>query len=413
MPCPSDMRILFSTRGSAGHVLPLAPFAQAAVRAGHDVLIAAQEGNADNIARTGLPHAPFGEPTGEQWAPLMAEVSRGSIDGANTRMIAEGFAGLDARAALPGLDDLVTCWRPDVVVRESLELASALVAERHGLPALRVALGLAALEELAIGLVTAPVDALRAELGLAPDPEGDRLRAETVLTMVPAALEAPGAPATSRRFRQPVAALRPGAAAPLPRWWDNAHDPLVYVSFGSVAGAVHMPFFPALYRFAIEALAPLPARVLLTLGDGPDPAALGPLPPNVHVERWIPQEAILPHAAAAVLHGGYGSTLGALAHGVPQVVLPLFSIDQWGNAEAVERAGAGLALDDDRDTRRAMALPAPATLAGLAGAVERVLEDGAFRRRATAVASAIAELPPVEAAVGEIASAATRALASR
>ncbi|WP_445149686.1 glycosyltransferase [Baekduia sp. Peel2402] len=406
------MRILFSTRGSAGHVLPMAPFAHAAVRAGHDVLVAAQEQNAGNVARTGLPHAAFAAPTAEQWRPLMAEVSRGSIDAANARMIGEGFAGLDARAALPGLEELVDRWRPDVVVRESMELASALVAERAELPVLRVALGLAAVEELAIGLSVPAVDALRAELGLVPDPDGERLRATPLLTMVPAALEAPGAPALSRRFRQPVAALGPGAAAPLPRWWSNAHDPLVYMSFGSVAGAAHMPFFPALYRFAIQALAPLPARVLLTLGDGPDPALLGPLPDNVHVERWIPQEAILPHADAAILHGGYGSTMGALSHGVPQVVLPLFSIDQWANAEAVERVGAGLALNDDRDTRRALELPAAATLAGLADAVEHVLEDGAFRRRAGAVASAIAELPPVESAVGEIAAAA-RALASR
>jgi UDP:flavonoid glycosyltransferase YjiC (YdhE family) len=50
-------------------------------------------------------------------------------------------------------------------------------------------------------------------------------------------------------------------------------------------------------------------------------------------------------AAAVVCHGGYGSTLGALRHGVPLVVMPLFSSDQWVNAAAVARAGAGRIAD--------------------------------------------------------------------
>lgn len=402
------MRILFSTRGSAGHVLPMAPFGHAALRAGHDLLVAAQAQNAGNVSRTGLPYTPFDDPDPQDWKPLLQEFAATSLDVANARMIGEYFARVDATAALPGLDEIVREWRPDVIVRESMEFASAVVAERHDLPVVRIGLGLAEVEDLAIGLAAPAVDDLRADAGLPPDPDGDRLRATPLLTMVPASLEAPGVPVNARRFRQAVAALRAGTSAPLPRWWPNRHDPLVYASLGSVAGMGHMAYFPALYRRLVEALGALPVRVLLTLGDGPDPAALGPVPGNVHVERWIPQDAILPHADVAVLHGGYGTTLGALAHGVPQVLLPLFSIDQWANAEAVQRVGAGIALDADRDTRQVLALPAEETLAGLGAAVERVLDDGAFRRRACAIGSAMAELPPVEAAVGEIVSPAGR-----
>jgi UDP:flavonoid glycosyltransferase YjiC (YdhE family) len=402
------MRILLSTRGSAGHVFPMAPFGHAAVRAGHEVLIAAQAQNAGNVARTGLPHVSFADPDPQDWQPLLQEFAACSIDVANARMIGEYFGRVDATAALPGLDEIVREWRPDVIVRESMEFASPVVADRHDVPVVRIGLGLAEVEELAIRLAAPAVDALRAAHDLPPDPDGDRLADTPLLTMVPAALEAPaGATAipsavVPRRFRQAVPALHAAASAPLPAWWPNRHDPLVYVSLGSIAGQPHLAYFPELYRRIVDALAALPARVLLTLGDGPDPSALGRLPDHVRVERWIPQDAVLPHAEAAVLHGGYGSTLGALAHGVPQVVLPLFSIDQWANAEAIERVGAGLALDDDRDARRVLALPADETLAGLPDAVARVLEDGAFRRRAAAIASAMAELPPVEAAVGEI-----------
>jgi UDP:flavonoid glycosyltransferase YjiC (YdhE family) len=83
-----------------------------------------------------------------------------------------------------------------------------------------------------------------------------------------------------------------------------------------------LPFFPALYDRALAALAGLPIRVLLTLGRDADPDALGPLPANAHAETWLVQDEILPHAAVVVSHGGYGTTLGALAHGVPLAKLP-------------------------------------------------------------------------------------------
>ena len=86
----------------------------------------------------------------------------------------------------------------------------------------------------------------------------------------------------------------------------------------------------------------------------------------MHVEPWVSQDDVASRAAVIVCHGGYGSTLGALAHAVPLVVLPLFSIDQWANADAVARVGAGVALDADRTTRRVLDLPGAGTLGELA-----------------------------------------------
>jgi MGT family glycosyltransferase len=158
-------------------------------------------------------------------------------------------------------------------------------------------------------------------------------------------------------------------------------------------------FYPGLYRAAVEALATLPIRVLLTVGDGRDLDELGRLPDTVHVERWVPQDDVLPHAAAFVSHGGFGSTLGALSHGVPLVVVPLFSADQWENGAAVARAGAGLALDDDRATRRVLDPPRPETSAALGRVVRRVLSEPSFRRAATRAAEDMRALPDVDAAV--------------
>ena len=391
------MRILLTTRGSAGHLNPLAPFGHAALGAGHEVLVAAQGQHAGNVERAGLPFAPFGEPPPEQWMPLLADFGAMDLDTANAAMIGDYFARMDTAAALPGLRAIVEDWRPDVIVREGWEYASTLVAELHGIPVVRVALGLAAVEALSIDLSAAAVDAARAELGLPPDPAGDRMRDTPWLTMLPEALEDPtvATPWPTHRFRPGV----PAEAPPLPDWWPgNDERALVYVTFGSVTAGEHLPYYPALYRAAIDALRPLPVRALLTIGDRRDLAELGPLPANVHVEEWVTQDAVLPHAAAIVGHGGHGTTLGALSHGVPQVVVPLFSTDQWANAAAVERAGAGVALNADR-SRRVLARPGPDVTDGLGPAVERVLAEPSHRREAQRIAATMRALPPADAAI--------------
>jgi UDP:flavonoid glycosyltransferase YjiC (YdhE family) len=393
------MRILLTTRGSAGHVLPLAPFGHAARRAGHEVLVVAQRQHEGNVARTGLPHAPVDDPDPDEWRARLSEFMDMTIDDANCAMVGEFFARVDTTAALPGLRAVVESWRPDVIVRETWEYASALVADLYAIPTVRVALGLAALDAWSNDLAAPALDVLRDSVGLPADPDAARLHGTPLFTMMPAALDSADPPADVRRFRQADPVLTVRDSAPPPQWWPGNADPLVYFSLGSVAGQPHMPYFPDLYRMAIDELSSLPIRLLVTTGDRPDPGALGPVPANVHVTRWVPQEAILPHAAAAIGHGGYGSTVGALAHGVPTVVLPLFSIDQWANGEAVQRAGAGVALTGDRDTRRVTELPHGDAIGALRGSVERLLADPGPRRGAQAIADEISALPPVDDAI--------------
>jgi UDP:flavonoid glycosyltransferase YjiC (YdhE family) len=131
--------------------------------------------------------------------------------------------------------------------------------------------------------------------------------------------------------------------------------------------------------------------VLLTIGEDRELGELGPLPANVRVERWAPQDAVLPYAAAVVSHGGHGTTMGALAHGVPLVLAPLFSGDQIVNAAAVARAGAGIGLSTaDRAVRD------PVDIGGLADAVRAVLGDPAMGVAAARIAAAMRALPPAD-----------------
>ncbi|MGH2991751.1 MAG: glycosyltransferase [Solirubrobacterales bacterium] len=392
------MKVLLTTRGSAGHLGPLAPFAHACMRAGHKVLVAAQRQNEANVTRAGLEFAPVDDPPEEEWMPLMGRFAELDIATANDLMISKFFAGIDLRAELAGLREIVESRRPDVILRESWEFGSTLVAEYYEIPIVRVGLALAGVEELTVQLAAEEVDEARRLMALPEDPAGQRLRDSPYFTTMPEALEDPAAVVPERTHRFRFGASE--AAGPLPGWWPGNDDPLVYVTFGSVAAGAHLPFYPELYRAAVDALALLPARILVTVGDATrDLAELGELPPNVHVEIWVPHDDVAARADVIVCHGGYGSTLGALAHGAPLVVLPLFSTDQLANGEAAARAGAGFCLDAGWDTRSALGLPTVEAIEALHGAVERVLDDPAYRLRAQRVAESMRKLPPIDSSV--------------
>jgi MGT family glycosyltransferase len=144
-----------------------------------------------------------------------------------------------------------------------------------------------------------------------------------------------------------------------------------------VAG--QLPQALPVYGLAMRAVEDLPVRVLLTVGRDLDLDALPSAPDNVRVERWVPQQDVLGHAAAAVVHGGSGSTLGAIAAGVPLVVVPLFA-DQPQNAARVAEVGAGVAVVPDREAPEA-------ALGPLREAILELLGDESYGERATALAS--------------------------
>jgi len=380
------MRALFTSTRGAGHFNPLVPFALAFERAGHEVMVAGPTGLEGPVQAAGFRFWQVDLPPDEEMDAIWARVPQLSPDEANIMVIGEIFGRRYAEAALPRLRAAIEEWRPDVILRDANEYGGALAAELHGLPHARVAISLSSSEELALGLVRGSWDAIRQAEGLSPDPDAHALRGSPWLTTFPRGLD-PGDMPDIHRFHDP-AWTEP--AKELPDWWPGRGDqPLVYVTFGSVAGAFSQTL-PA-FAVALSAVEDLPIRVLLTVGRDLDLDALPEIPDNVHVEPWVPQQDVLGHAAAAVVHGGSGSTLGGLAAGVPLVVVPLFA-DQPYNARRVHEVGAGIAVEPNR-------ADIPATIAPLRAAIESVLSEPSYGERARELAAELRAEPPVDAAV--------------
>jgi UDP:flavonoid glycosyltransferase YjiC (YdhE family) len=378
------MQVLFTTLREKSHFFAMLPFIGACQRRGHSVAVAAPQDLAERIAATGARFFPVAHPGDEGLRPIWARFREVSGDDITRIAIGELFAGACAGAAIPTLIQTIEQWKPAIVLRESHEFAGIVAAEKLGIPHARIAICAPGAEARIRSLAAPAVDAHRRSVGLAPDPAGDHMARERALTLFPASYEAAELEAAQLyRFRAP----RTNAPA-LPNWWGGQQGAFVYATLGTVTGGFDM--IHAVYRVLLEAVAGLPIRVLLTLGTDLPMGVLGDVPANVHVERFVPQDDVIPHAALVLCHGGSGTVLGALGAGVPIVATPLFA-DQPHNAARLAEIGAGLAM------------PTVAMKpAELRAALTRVLQEESFRTTARRLAQDMASLPLLDEAALEI-----------
>lgn len=353
------MRVLFTSTQGAGHFGPLIPFIDAARRGGHETLIVGPP----TLKARGYEFTPGASPPDELLGPLWGRMPSLPPGQGDVVVVGQIFAALNVDAMLPKLEQVFEEWRPDLVLRETAEYASAIAAERYAVPHVRVSTGVALVEEATIA-VAAPALEER-QPGIVR-----RIMDSPYLSYFPAGVDPSPFPVS--RYRHPATEATP---APLPDWWPADGRPLVYVSFGSVAAT--FPPAAQVYSAALAAAAELPVRVLLTLGG--NELDLDDIPSNVHVESWVSEPDVLAGAAAAVGHGGSGTTLSALAAGCPLVVVPLFG-DQPSNAVRIAASGAGVAASIDRIGER----------------VRLVLDRAAYRTTARAMADEMRTFPPVD-----------------
>ena len=357
------MRILFTFAGGSGHFEP----AMVATVEAAGFPIFATAGATVNTTPTILPLLKLD----------MAE---------EDRVLREVYADRIARQRADSLMALCNQWQPDCIVCDEVDFGSMVVAERQGLPYASV-LVMAAGSFVRRELVAEPLNRMRADYDLPPDPELRMLSRYLVLSPFPPSFRDPAfpLPSTAHSFRP--FALDTARDETVPALFASSHGvPTVYFTLGTVFNLESGDLFARV----LAGLRDLPINVIATVGRQIDPVTFGPQPANIRIERYIAQSLVLPQCDAIVSHGGSGSVFGSLAHGLPSVMIPM-GADQPLNAQRCATLGIAQVLD-----------AVEATPESVREAVSTVLSTPSYRKAAERMRDEIAALPDPAFALGLI-----------
>lgn len=172
-----------------------------------------------------------------------------------------------------------------------------------------------------------------------------------------------------------IGALLPDAPEDFtpPAWWPEVVDkqrPVVLVTQGTVATKADELVAPTM-----DALA---GDDVLVLAAGVDPAALGDVPANARVERFVPFKPLMPMVDVYVTNGGFGGVQFALSNGVP-VVAGGKTEDKAEIGNRVSYSGCGVNLKT-----------ATPTAQQVGDAVRTILADPAYREGARRIEAELA-----------------------
>jgi MGT family glycosyltransferase len=406
------MRVLQVIWDGGGNAPPQLAIARELVERGHEVTVLAHRVQRPKVEATGARfaayrHAPEGDASRPETDLLRDWEARTPL-GAFARLrdrVMFGPAAAFARDVAESLGDAPA----DVVAWDYLLPGAAVAAEAAGTPSAAVvhtvyplpaagappfgpglkpmhgpagrardAVVARALARLfAPGL--APLNRARAEHGLPPlqDAYDGLRRADRLLVMTAPELDLARDLPDNVRYAGPLRA--PVSRAWESPWPDDDPRPLVLISFSTTFMGQS-----ALAQRALDAVAALPVRALLTTGPAIDGSRLR-RPPNAEIRDFVPHADVLPHAALMVTHAGLGTVHAALTAGVPLVCVP-GGRDQPDTAARVVHHRAGVR----------------AGARGLRRAIERALADSELELGARRMAEAFARHDGAARAANEL-----------
>jgi hypothetical protein len=345
----------------------MVPLACAMRDAGHDVLVATA-GDALAVRVDGVPVedvAPTFRFGRVAWQTMLRHllIAKAELAGkAGTRGVSLLFGAVNEEMA-DGVVALADRWAPDLVVHEPLAAAGALAAAHRRVPAV--------LHENSLYDGAELVRVTAARLSAALGRHGvDALPASAAtLTIAPASM-------VNGRVGWPMRCVPYSGEGNMPTWLrEPSERPRIAVSRSTVGG----PGSSSLMSAVVAAAARVDAEFIVVRPDR-KVARRGTLPGNVRTVEWVPLTGLLPTCAGIVHHGGAGTVLGAVAAGVPQLVVPGAG-DRTHNARLVAARGVGLAVAAKDIT---------------AAALTRLITDAALASAAAEVRREIAAMPPPE-----------------
>jgi MGT family glycosyltransferase len=383
-------RFLLTLWDGGGNVPPELGLARRVVERGHQVHVVGDPTIADAAEAAGCsfasweraPHRRTLEPSGDLLKDWEADDPLDALRRLRDELMSGPAAAFAADTAAA-----IEAFRPDALLADTNLLGSIIAAEEAGLP---VAVVVPNIWEIPTPGTGDPavlrftnrvlkgglpdLNAARAEHGLPPLTAlyDQVLGAERILVLSSETFDtvSPFVP-PNVRYVGPVLD-DPSWSEPWASPWPAGNtDPFVLVGFSSMYQDQG-----SLVQRVIDALSGLQVRAVVALGRML-PAGEVSASPNVAVVRSAPHSILIPDASAVVSHCGHGTTMKALAAGVPMVCIPM-GRDQDGTAARVVAQGAGVQL------------PTSASSADIRAAVRDVLDHEEYRANAARLASILA-----------------------
>ncbi len=331
---------LLATWSGGGNVPPTLAIAAELVRRGDTVRVIGHDDQRVAVEAAGLRFEPY--PTGRQWSG-----STGSNPVAMFRVFHDTGLGADVVAS-------ITRESVDAVIVDCMLLGVLKAVQQTGTPTAVIAHSFMSFWHR---WRRNPLTAFfSAQLGA----RADRLWNAAATTVVTALPELDTAYSSDEPNTTWVGPVVPAESAP-------SAGEAVLVSLSTI----NLPGQRAVLQRAIDAVATQGLPLIVTTGPAINAADLR-LPAGAEVHAFLPHPEAMRRARLVIGHGGHGTTMTALAHDLPLVMIPLHPmIDQPMVAAAVERAGAGIALKKS------------ASSAEIARAVQRLLDEPQHRAGAS------------------------------
>ncbi|MGH3853378.1 MAG: nucleotide disphospho-sugar-binding domain-containing protein [Pseudonocardiaceae bacterium] len=367
------MKILAMSAPGSGMFLPTIPIAWALRAAGHDVLLANNGAAAKTVSEAGLPVVDVC-PDRDVFGEFMKASYAINTTPPGQPRPRRGGLGLFGAEMAEGLLSLAEIFHPDLILSTLEQGAGPLIAAALGVPHIEqsVRLAWAGPDEQARHYRKTIADYLeptRTRLGLPRPP----LEPTTTIDIRPPSLGGRETPSQWLMRYVPYNESRL-----IPDWaLAKPPRPRVALTMGSV-----LPCSGGLSALTklLATLADVEVEIVLALGNV-ELSSIGELPDNVRPVGWMPLSALLPNCAVIVHHAGAGTSMTALASGVPHVVIP-HNADQPANAAILADRGVGIRLD-----------PANVTPEAVRDGLERLLTEPGFRDAALEVHDEIAGQP--------------------
>lgn len=399
------MKLLLVTYGTEGDTRPQVMLARGLIDAGHEVLLLAEQQTLGTARQLDVPHVALP-------GPIEGEVDALVGQGNNLRAASRGLARMARRLTDGWVQqaDAAAAGCDAVLAGGLAAFIGMSVAERHRIPSAVTGTVPVTptrafpstflppgpwprwLNRPSHVLATSqiwrqfrdPLNAARqARLKLAPlrtPPRDFPFLYGFSPALLPAPADWPADHVACGQWRLPEAVQ--ALPADLQQWLDT-HPAPVFIGFGSMRGFDRQRVFGGL----IEALGTRP--ILLSPGWACLPEDWTP-PPHVRLCPPVPHEALFPHCALVIHHGGSGTTHSASRAGVPQLVLPMVADQPFWARQLFKRGVAGPPLSLKRFDRAT--LQRAVAIASDAGTVARARVLGQAMSREDGVATAVATL---------------------